>query len=113
MQDPVFVIGLFVVMGIVFVLLGLPLKYEKVPPNWIYGFRTPKTLSSKEIWYPINRVAGIDMVRSGITIVGSGLLMLGLKNLIGVETALFFLLAVAVFTTLWMLIHGFSVLRRM
>ena len=30
----------------------------KVPPNGAYGFRTPKTLSSEDVWYPANRAAG-------------------------------------------------------
>ena len=112
MQDPVFVIGIFVLMGIVFAVLGLPLKYEKIPPNWFYGFRTPKTLSSEDIWYPVNRVAGIDMVRTGVVLTAAGCILLALRNFIGVEMAVFILLAVSIGMTLWMLIHGFSVLRR-
>ena len=113
MQDPVFVIGLFLLMGVVFVGLGLPLKYEKIPPNWFYGFRTPKTLSSKEIWYPINRIAGIDMVRTGTVMITASLLLLALRGLIAPVTSMFILLAIGVGMTAWMLIHGFSVLRRM
>jgi uncharacterized membrane protein len=113
MQNPVFVLGLFILMGIVFVALGLPLKLEKVPPNWFYGFRTPKTLSSKEIWYPVNRVAGIDMIRTGVVLISAGLILLALRNLIAPETAVFILSAIGVGMTAWMVIHGFAVLRRM
>ena len=35
---------------------------DKVPPNGVYGFRTPKTLSSPEVWYPANRAAGWFML---------------------------------------------------
>lgn len=38
--------------------LALPMAFGKVPPNRIYGFRTSKTLSSPNIWYQANRVAG-------------------------------------------------------
>jgi hypothetical protein len=43
-------------------LIAVPMVLEKVPPNWIYGFRTPKTLSSPDIWYPANRAAGWYMI---------------------------------------------------
>ena len=39
-------------------LVSLPMILGKVPPNGAYGFRTPKTLSSPEVWYPANRAAG-------------------------------------------------------
>jgi uncharacterized membrane protein len=46
--------GLPVLLGI----LALPLRLGKVRPNLYYGFRTPKTMSSPEIWYAANRFAG-------------------------------------------------------
>jgi uncharacterized membrane protein len=39
-------------------ILALPLRLGKVRPNSFYGFRTPKTMSSPEIWYQANRFAG-------------------------------------------------------
>jgi len=47
------------------IALALPMAMKKVPPNWIYGFRTPKTMSSPEIWYASNRKAGINMMFAG------------------------------------------------
>ena len=41
---------------------ALPMVLGKVPPNPIYGFRTPKTLSSPEVWYVANRIAGWFMI---------------------------------------------------
>jgi uncharacterized membrane protein len=35
-------------------VVSIPLILGKVPPNHIYGFRTSRTLSSPEIWYPAN-----------------------------------------------------------
>jgi hypothetical protein len=37
---------------------SVPLILRCVGPNPIYGFRTPHTLSSPEIWYPVNAFAG-------------------------------------------------------
>lgn len=39
-------------------LLSLPLILRWVPPNMFYGFRTPRTLSSPDIWYPANAFSG-------------------------------------------------------
>ncbi len=46
-----------VVPGVILVV-SLPMILGKVGPNNIYGFRTRKTLSSREVWYPANRAAG-------------------------------------------------------
>ena len=47
------------------VLVSAPMALGKIPPNGIYGFRTVKTLSSPEIWYPANRASGWFMVAAG------------------------------------------------
>lgn len=35
---------------VLFVLIGAPLALKLVPPNPVYGFRTPATLASAAIW---------------------------------------------------------------
>jgi uncharacterized membrane protein len=112
MQESIFAVVIFIFLGVVFILLGLPLKHGKVPPNWFYGFRTRKTLSSEEIWYAVNRVTGIDMIRTGVTLSAAGVVMLVLRDRIAPEAAIVILLIIAVGMTVWMAIHGFSVLRR-
>jgi len=112
MIDPVFILVLFVIGGVLSVALGLPLQYEKVPPNWFYGFRTRKTVSNPDIWYPVNRVLGIDMVRLGIVVAVSALIMLALRHLVAPEPAVIIVGAFGGVMALWMVIHGFSVLRR-
>ena len=47
------------------VLLSIPMVLGKVPPNRLYGFRTPKTLSSPDVWYPANKVSGVLMIIAG------------------------------------------------
>ena len=39
-----------VVIPVVLIALSIPLIPGKVPPNGLYGFRTPKTLSSRDVW---------------------------------------------------------------
>jgi uncharacterized membrane protein len=43
-------------------LLGIPLVLKLVPPNRIYGFRTPTTLSRPDIWYRVNAFAGYALM---------------------------------------------------
>jgi uncharacterized membrane protein len=63
-----FVTVAFVLLGLGFGALGIPLALGRVPPNGTYGFRTPKTLSSPAIWYAANRIQGIDLCIAGVVI---------------------------------------------
>jgi uncharacterized membrane protein len=54
-------IFLLMVCAVIFVLC-IPLVLKLVPPNRLYGFRTRKTLSSPEIWYPANVFAGYALM---------------------------------------------------
>ena len=47
-------------------VLSIPMILVRVPPNNAYGFKTPKTLSSQEIWYPANRAAGWFMLAASV-----------------------------------------------
>jgi uncharacterized membrane protein len=53
----------------VLVVLAVPLAFGMVPPNGLYGFRTPKTLASRDIWYPANRFAGwLMLIAAALTV---------------------------------------------
>jgi len=52
-------------MGALFVLIGNLLT--RVRPNWIFGVRTPWTLSSDRAWRETHRVAGYLFVATGLT----------------------------------------------
>jgi len=52
--------------SLVWVTIGLPLYFKKVPPNRFYGFRTPATLSSEKIWYPANQRLGRNFASLGL-----------------------------------------------
>lgn len=43
---------------VLFVGMSIPLMLEKVEPNPIYGFRIPKTLKNKFVWYKANKFLG-------------------------------------------------------
>jgi hypothetical protein len=103
----------FGLIGAVFIALGTPLKRGKIPPNIWYGFRTRKTLSNGETWYAVNRVTGRDMIRTGIALVATSLIVLILRNWLSYEAALLILLAVMILTVIWMLVNGLSILKKM
>lgn len=113
MEHPVYIVLLFALIGAVFVALGIPLKQGAVPPNCWYGFRTRKTLSDKEIWYPINRIMGIDTIRAGAVLVGASLVGLALRNTLNPEVIVALLVGVMLIMMAYMAVHGFSLLRRM
>ncbi len=60
---------LFVGLGILFLLIAIPLIQQRVKPNTVYGFRTPKTLSDPRIWYKANLFSGKQFYRSGLTLI--------------------------------------------
>lgn len=42
--------------------IAVPLMLRKVPRNFLYGFRTPATLSSDHVWYEANAHFGSRLV---------------------------------------------------
>ena len=48
----------YIGVGGLLLLLAQPLIDRKVKPNGFYGVRTPKTLSSEDIWYKANEYGG-------------------------------------------------------
>ena len=53
-------------LPVLIVALSVPLILGKAPPNSAYGFKTPKTLASSDIWYPANRAAGWFLLAPGV-----------------------------------------------
>jgi len=41
----------------------------KIKPNWLYGFRLPKTLSDEDICYKTNKYVGRDFIFAGILVI--------------------------------------------
>ncbi len=58
----------FLIPGLLFVVLGIPLVLRKVAPNPVYGFRTAKTFSDSSTWYAANEVCGFDFVVVGAVV---------------------------------------------
>ena len=52
-------------LGLAFLLIGLPLACRKVPMNNFYGWRTKAAFESDERWYEINAHYGRRMAKFG------------------------------------------------
>jgi uncharacterized membrane protein len=47
------------------IVMSVPLILAKIPRNGLYGFRTPKTMSSDEMWYRTNKLGGKYLLAAG------------------------------------------------
>ena len=54
----------FFIPSALIAFFSLPLIFGWIPRQSFYGVRTPKTLSSDDIWYPANRFAGVVLLAS-------------------------------------------------
>lgn len=66
---------LFVAVGLLMIGLSVPLIRCRVKPNCLYGFRTPKTLSSERVWYDANAYAGRMLLRTGIIFIAASVVL--------------------------------------
>ena len=61
MNENTMMITIFISLGVLEIILGLPLMYKKIKPNNFYGFRMKKTLSNEKLWYETNKFMGRDL----------------------------------------------------
>ena len=52
--------------------IAIPLILRRVPPNSLYGFRTPRTLADRDLWFRVNHFAGWALL---IASIASGMLL--------------------------------------
>ena len=96
--------------GIVLIVLAGPLLFRRVPPNGLYGFRTPSTLRDEKLWYDVNAKTAVDLLIAGL-----GLLGLTIAHVLEVVPEdLFPIIAIAWVTigVLWSAFHGFLIIGR-
>ena len=63
---PLWLAALFAGIGLTQLVLGVPLIQRRVPPNPVYGFRVPSTLTNARLWYRVNRRLGWWLLSSGL-----------------------------------------------
>jgi uncharacterized membrane protein len=64
-----------VLFGVLALAVGVALALKLVPPNPVVGVRTSKTWSSREAWYAVNQLAGINIAVAGIAIAAAALIV--------------------------------------
>jgi len=62
---PDFLTLIYLAGGVLLMGLAVPLIRGWIPRNALYGFRTPKTLASDEVWYPANWYSGRCLFAAG------------------------------------------------
>jgi uncharacterized membrane protein len=75
---------LFLLSGLVFIGISLPLIQRRVRPNPWYGLRVPKTLHDERIWYAANEFSGRMLFVAGLFIAGCALLFAPLALIPGI-----------------------------
>lgn len=104
---------LFSAVGVLYIGLGIPLLFDRVPPNWWYGCRTRKTLSDVNIWYAVNRITGRDLIVAGIAVVVTAVGVFIFGGSINPTYATVIPLVVAVVSVLLMAINSLRIQRFM
>ncbi len=66
--------------GVLFIAIGLPLKYRKIKRNNLYGFKVKYTLEDDEIWYEVNELLGRHMFLQGLAMLILGVVSLFLAR---------------------------------
>ena len=66
---------LYCAAGILLALLSIPLMRRKIPPNGLYGFRTPKTIDNPELWYVVNQFSAKRMFWTAIAFLIAALVL--------------------------------------
>ncbi|MCK4902453.1 MAG: SdpI family protein [Thermoplasmatales archaeon] len=111
MDDSLLITLIFIIAGTLEIIQAIPLIQEKIKRNKLYGFRTPKTLSSDEIWYKANKYVGKDFVFSGIILVVGSLFLLLFKESISIEEIVWIELILVFLPLAILLIKGFNYLK--
>ena len=62
------------VIGVAFVVVGVPLARRRVARNGWYGFRLGATLRDDEIWYAVNERSGRHLIVLGSSLIAVALI---------------------------------------
>lgn len=66
----------YLLVGIIYISIGIPLYLKRIPPNNYYGFRTKKTASDPKLWYEINAACGLHFTLTGMFLAFLGIAFL-------------------------------------
>ena len=63
------IILIYLVVGILFIAISIPLIKRKVKINNWYGVRLPQTMKNEKIWYAVNEKSGKHLFAFGTAII--------------------------------------------
>lgn len=72
----------FMIAGVLFFLIGLPLALGRVRPNALFGFKAKILSADAELWYPVNRAAGLVLVWGGLGVLAVALVLRRLPGIV-------------------------------
>jgi hypothetical protein len=75
MADKQLLLLMYCSAGVLLMLLSIPLMRRKIPPNGLYGFRTPKTIDNPELWYLVNQYSAKRMFWTAVAFVITAVVM--------------------------------------
>ena len=64
-----------ILLGGLFILMGIPLIKRSVKPNRWYGFRTPRTPKDPNVRYPANEFGGKRFLWVGVAIIAAAVIL--------------------------------------
>ncbi len=103
---------LYGIGGVLLIAISLPMIYDKIPPNGFYGFRTRRTMSDPNVWYPANRVAGRNLALAGVIVATTALVVFAMQKNLQPRTAALTLLIVSMAALIGAVVHSFIALHR-
>src|SRR4051812_44592985 len=71
-----YLLPLFVAVGLLSIGLAIPLIRRRVKPNKTYGLRVPATFADEWVWYEANAGTGRDLLYGGLCELAAALLLL-------------------------------------
>ena len=105
-------VGTCIGISILLIGLSIPMYLGKIKRNNWYGFRTTKTLSSDEIWYPANRESAFYFMIAGVFTFIGGVAIFFLRTILPPETLVIVMIAVASLSLIGAVIKSFMFLSK-
>lgn len=69
----------YVIVGVIFIVVAVPLIKRWVKPNFFYGFRLPQTMANADLWYEVNSYSGKLLAGVGVATILAALLCYALN----------------------------------
>ena len=66
---------LYLIGGFLLIALSIPLLYNKIPPNAIYGFRLPQTVHKPDVWYAVNCYSARWLLMARVSVMVTAVLL--------------------------------------